>query len=176
MGPDMLKTAQHPMSWPKTGLDAEKLFAKGPGGIGSDLRTFRPSFFTISLNSLVGSARVARKEVCLGRKQRSQKLEVGSISNCQLKERKRRKLTINHVFNPAKAGSQQRLLIGPSGAFRLELGKKTRLFHLRLLPDLLEKLRLLRQLLDQSVTLLSQLVALCLLVAQRGVGLTQLLL
>jgi len=57
-------------------LDAEKLFAKGPGGIGSDLYAFRPPFLTISLNSLVGGVRMARKEVCSDRKQRNQKSEV----------------------------------------------------------------------------------------------------
>ena len=68
MGPDTLKTTQHSMSRPKASLDAEKLLAKAAGGIGSNLRAFRPPFFTISLISLVGSIRVARKEVCSGRK------------------------------------------------------------------------------------------------------------
>ena len=58
------------MSRPKAGLDAEKLLAKVPEGIGSDLRAFRPPFLAIRLNSLVGGARVARKEVCSGRKQK----------------------------------------------------------------------------------------------------------
>ena len=74
MGPGILKTAQHPVSRPKAGLDAEKLLAKGPGGIGSDLRAFRPPFLAISLNSLVGGARVAREEVCQDGKEASQKI------------------------------------------------------------------------------------------------------
>src|SRR4051812_45294447 len=49
-------------------------------------------------------------------------------------------------------------------------------FVLRLLLGLLEKLRLLRQLRDQPVTLLGQLVAVRLLGAQCGVGFSQLLL
>ena len=60
------------MSRPKTGLDAEKLFAKGPGGVGSNLRTFRPPLFAISLDALIGGARVTREEVCSNRKQKSQ--------------------------------------------------------------------------------------------------------
>jgi hypothetical protein len=52
------------MSWPEAGLDAEELFAKSPGGVGSDLHAFRSPFFTINLNSLVGGIRVTRKEVC----------------------------------------------------------------------------------------------------------------
>ena len=70
--PDALKTAQHPMSRLKTGLDAEKLFAEGPGGVGSNLCTFRPPLLAASLNGLIGSARVTRVEVCSNRKQKSQ--------------------------------------------------------------------------------------------------------
>ena len=62
MGPDTLKTAQHPMSRPKTGLDAEKLLTKGARGIGGDPLTFCPSFFTASLDSLVGGTKVAWKK------------------------------------------------------------------------------------------------------------------
>ena len=51
------------MSRPKTGLDAEKLFAKGPGGVGSNLRTFRPPPFTIGLDGLIGSAGVTGEEL-----------------------------------------------------------------------------------------------------------------
>ena len=72
MGPDTLKTTQHPMSRPKAGLDAEKLFAKGPGGVGSNLRTFHPAPFAISLDGLIGSTRVTREEICSNRKQKSQ--------------------------------------------------------------------------------------------------------
>ena len=75
-----------------------------------------------------------------------------------------------------KAGSQHRLLVGPGGAFGRELSKEAGLLVLRLLLGLLEKLRLLRQLRDQPVTLLGQLAAVCLLGTQRGVGFTQLLL
>ena len=52
------------MSRSKTGLDAEKLLAKGARGIGDDPLAFRPSFFTVGLDSLVGGTRVAWKEVC----------------------------------------------------------------------------------------------------------------
>ena len=85
------------------------------------------------------------------------------IGSRQPKERKRRKLTINHVFNPAEAGLQQRLLVGPGGAFGLELGEEIGLFHLRLLLSSLEKFRLLRQLRGQPVKFLDQLAALRLL-------------
>ena len=61
----------HLMSQPKAGLDAEKLLAKGPGGIDSDLCIVRPSVLAIRLNGLVGGTRVAREEVCSGKKQRS---------------------------------------------------------------------------------------------------------
>ena len=60
------------MGRPKTGLDAEKLFAKGPGGVGSNLRTFYPPLFAVSLNGLIGSVRVTREEVCSNRKEKSQ--------------------------------------------------------------------------------------------------------
>ena len=50
------------------------------------------------------------------------------------------------------------------------------MFLLHLLLGLLEKLRLLHQLLDRSVAFLGQLVALRLLGMQHGVGFTQLLL
>ena len=60
------------MSRPKTGLDAEKLLAKGPGGVGSNQRTFRPPPFAIGLDGLIGGAGVTREEVCLNRKQKSQ--------------------------------------------------------------------------------------------------------
>ena len=60
------------MSRTKTGLDAEKLFAEGPGGVGSNLRTFCPPLFAVSLNGLIGSVRVTREEVCSNRKEKSQ--------------------------------------------------------------------------------------------------------
>ena len=60
------------MSRPKMGMDAEKLFAKGSGGVGSNLRTFLPPPFAISLDGLIGSARVTKEEVCSNRKQKSQ--------------------------------------------------------------------------------------------------------
>ena len=93
-----------------------------------------------------------------------------------MKNEKRGKLTVNHVFNFAEAGSQQSLLISPGGAFGLELSKETGLLVLRLLLGLLEKLRLLRQLRDQPVTLFGQLALVRLLGTQRGVGFAQLLL
>ena len=55
-----------------TSLDAEKLPAKSAGGVGSDLLAFRPPSFTVGLDSLVGSARVTRKEVCSDKKAKSQ--------------------------------------------------------------------------------------------------------
>jgi hypothetical protein len=60
------------MSRPKTGLDAEKLFAKGPRGVDGDLRAFRPPPFAIGLDGLIGSTRVTREEVCSNRKQKIQ--------------------------------------------------------------------------------------------------------
>ena len=60
------------MSRPKTSLDAEKLLAKSAGGVGSDLFAFRPPSFAVGLDSLVGSARVTREEVCLDKKAKSQ--------------------------------------------------------------------------------------------------------
>ena len=90
------------------------------------------------------------------------------VSSQQLEEEKRGKLTINYVFNLAQAGSQHRLLFGPGRAFGHELGKEAGLLVLRLLLGLLEKLRLLRQLRDQPVTLLGQL-ALVRLLGMRAV-------
>ena len=81
----------------------------------------------------------------------------------QLKERKKRKLTIDHVLSVTEAGSQLRLLVGPDGALDFELSKEVGLLRLRLFLSRLETLRLLRQLRDQSVTLLGQLAALLLL-------------
>ena len=72
MGSNTLKTTHHPMSRPKTSLDAEELLAEGPGGVGSNLRTFRPPLFTISLDGLVGGVRATREEVCSNRKPKSQ--------------------------------------------------------------------------------------------------------
>ena len=63
-----MKTAQHLVSRPKAGLDAEKLLAKGPGSIGSDLRAFFPPLHTISYIGLVRGNGVAWEEVCLGEK------------------------------------------------------------------------------------------------------------
>ena len=68
------------------------------------------------------------------------------VSSRQLEEEKRGKLTVDHVLNFAEAGGQQSLLVGPGGAFGLELSKETGLFVLRILLCLLEKLRLLHQL------------------------------
>ena len=65
------------------------------------------------------------------------------VSSRQREEEKRGKLTVNHVFNLAKAGSQHCLLVGPGGAFGLKLNKESGLLFLRLLLGLLEKLRLL---------------------------------
>ena len=72
LGADTLKPAQHPVSRPKKGLDAQYLLAKGSGGVGGDLRAVRPPPFTISLDGLVGGIRVAREEVCQERKAKSQ--------------------------------------------------------------------------------------------------------
>ena len=52
------------MSRLETSLDAEKLLMKGAMGIGGDPLAFRPSFFMVGLDSLVGGYRVAWKEVC----------------------------------------------------------------------------------------------------------------
>ena len=60
------------MSRPKMGLDAEELLAEGPGGVGSNLRTFRPPLFAISLDGLIGGTRVTREEICPNRKQKNQ--------------------------------------------------------------------------------------------------------
>ena len=60
------------MSRPKTGLDAEELLAEGPGGVGSNLRTFRPPLFAINLDGLVGGVRMTREEGCSNEKQKSQ--------------------------------------------------------------------------------------------------------
>ena len=90
--------------------------------------------------------------------------------------KKKEKLTIDHVLDATKAGSQLRLLVGPGGALGLKLSKEVGLFRLCLLLSRLEKLRLLRQLRDQSVTILGQFAALRLLTAQCGVGFAQLLL
>ena len=69
-----------------------------------------------------------------------------------------------------------RLLVGPGGALDLELSKEVGLLRLRFPLSRLESLCLLRELSDQSVTLLGQLAALPLLAMQVGVGFTQLLL
>ena len=60
------------MSRPKAGLDAEKLLAKGPGGVSSDLRACCPPPFAIILDGLIGSAGVTGEEVCSNRKQKIQ--------------------------------------------------------------------------------------------------------
>ena len=60
------------MSRLETGLDAKKLLAEGSGGVGSNLRTFRPLPFAIGLDGLIGSAGVTGEEVYSNRKQKSQ--------------------------------------------------------------------------------------------------------
>ena len=67
-----MKSAQHLVGRPKAGLDAEELFAKGPGGDGSDLCAFLPPPFAIGLDGLIGSAGVTGEEVYSNRKQKSQ--------------------------------------------------------------------------------------------------------
>ena len=52
------------MSRMETGLDAEKLLTEGSGGVGSNLRTFRPSPFAIGLDGPIGSDGVTREEFC----------------------------------------------------------------------------------------------------------------
>ena len=85
---------------------------------------------------------------------------VGLSRGRQLKERKKRELVIDHVLHATEAGNQLSLLVGPDEALDLKLSKEVGLFRLRLLLSRLEKPRLLRQLRDQSVTLLGELTAL----------------
>ena len=63
LGAGALKPAQHPMSQPQTSLDAQKLLVKGPGGVGSNLRTFRPSSFAISFDVPIGGIRMTRENL-----------------------------------------------------------------------------------------------------------------
>ena len=52
----------------ETGLDAEKLLAEGSGGVGSNLRTFRPPPFAIGLDGPIGSDGVTGEEDCSNRR------------------------------------------------------------------------------------------------------------
>ena len=66
----MLQTVQQAVSRPKPGLNAEDLFTKGSGGISSDLRTLCPLLLALGLDHLGSSYRMAREEVCPGRRRK----------------------------------------------------------------------------------------------------------
>ena len=68
MGANTLKMVQHPMSRPKTGLDAEELLVEGPGGVGGNLHTLLPPLLAVGLDGLGRGNGVAWEEVCLGEK------------------------------------------------------------------------------------------------------------
>ena len=91
-------------------------------------------------------------------------------------ETKRMQLTVDQVFNAAKAGHHLGLLVGPGRALDLKLGKEAGLRRLRLQLGRLEAFHLFDKLGDQAVPLLGQLGTLLLLATQGGVGFAQLLL
>ena len=64
MSPSTLQPAEHTVGRPETSLNTKELLAKGPRGIGSNLRAFRPSLLAASLGGLVGCDGMAGDEVC----------------------------------------------------------------------------------------------------------------
>ena len=64
LSPSALQPAEHTVGRLKMSLNAKELLAKGPRGVGGDLRAFRPSFLAASLDGLVGGMGVAGEEVC----------------------------------------------------------------------------------------------------------------
>ena len=64
MSPSTLQPAEHPVGRLETSLNTKELLAKGPRGVGSNLRASRPSLLTASLNGPVDGGRMAREEVC----------------------------------------------------------------------------------------------------------------
>ena len=82
---------------------------------------------------------------------------------------------MEHVLNLAKAGRQGLLLLDPVRALSFELGLKGLLRILAFLQLRLVLVRLVSQLLDQTVALLLHLEALLLLGVQRGLSFAHLL-
>ena len=168
------------MSRLEAGLNCQELLLQRPASVRRDLGASLPSCLVVGLDDLVGGSRVAREVLCERKKERKRKKrktqsQKMSQTASGKQGRRRRRPTVNQVFDLAIAVDQRLLRFGSAGRLCLIFGLEGGLAILHRLQGRLVALLLVDQPLDQAVTLLNQGVKLGFLGAKGGLGPIQLL-